>query len=105
MNNYTVIHLLALLSCKVDPADSQCQRIKCILNEWKNDTRTVSLGPLVLFATDGDAKSRLAFDQLLRVSGQPSTKFFSKLDQLPVMDTAVGDNDVLVHFNDKHVIK
>lgn len=104
-NDYIALPLLALPTCKSDPADSQRHMIKCILKEWKTDTRTASLGPIVTIATDGDAKQRLAFDQLLRVNNKPSTMIASILDQLPLMDTAVGDDDVLVHFDDKHVIK
>ena len=72
--------------------------------EMKTDTSTASLGPIVTIATDGDAKWRLAFDQFLRVNSKPSTTIANILDQLPLIDIAVGDGNVLVHFDDKHVI-
>ena len=103
-DNYAAIPLLALPSCKLDTADGQRHIVNCILGEWENNLQTTALGPIVIVATDGDAKRRLAFDQIFRISN-PSSTISNMLVQLPLMDIAVGDNDVLVHFDDKHVIK
>lgn len=98
------VPLLALPTCKAEVSDSQ-REMKSILDEWRNDSRTASLGPIVLVSTDGDAKQRLAFDQLLRVDKEPSPEIFTVLQQLTLMDTAVGVDDVVVQFDDKHIIK
>ena len=100
-DNYAAIPLLALPSCKLDTADGQRHIVNCILGEWENNPQTTALGPIVIVATDGDAKRRLAFDQIFRISN-PSSTISNMLVQLPLMDIA---NDVLVHFDDKHVIK
>ena len=80
--------------------------VNSILTEWKDSPQTASLGPIVVVATDGDSKRRLGFDQLLR-DHTPSQQISAVLDQLHVllMDAAVGDSDIVVHFDDKHVIK
>ena len=101
----SAVPLLALPTCKAETSDCQREMIKSILDEWRNDSRTASLGPIVLVSTDGDATRRLAFDQLLRVNETPSPAIASVLEQLTLMDTAVGVDDVVVQFDDKHIIK
>ena len=103
--NCTAIPLLALPTCKAETSDNQREMIKSILEEWRNDSRTASLGPVVSVSTDGDATRRLAFDQLLRVNKEPSPEIACVLQRLTLMDTAVGIDDVVVQFDDKHIIK
>ena len=101
---YTAFPLLALPSCKADIGERQREMVNNILTEWKDSSQTASLGPIVSVAKDGDAKRRLGFDQLLRVD-EHSQQIFAVLNQLTLMDTAVGEGDIVVHFDDKHVIK
>ena len=61
----SAVPLLALPTYKAETSDCQREMINSILDEWRNDSRTASLGPIVLVSTDGDATRRLAFDQLL----------------------------------------
>lgn len=77
----TAVPLLALPTCKAEASDNQREMIKSILDEWRNDSRTASLGPIVLVSTDGDAKWHLAFDQLLRVNKTPTPEIASVLQQ------------------------
>lgn len=49
-SNYKAIPLLALPSCKRATPDSQMETVLAVLNEWKSNPKTKSLGPLASVA-------------------------------------------------------
>ncbi|OSX61949.1 hypothetical protein POSPLADRAFT_1081675, partial [Postia placenta MAD-698-R-SB12] len=92
-------------TCKSESPKDSGILIQNILDAWQ-ETYANDLGPIWSFATDGDASRRvMAYQKFMRHTIKPSHKLFKYLGHLPGLNLCVGDTDITVDFDWKHIIK
>ncbi|KAG2364529.1 hypothetical protein BDR07DRAFT_1375049 [Suillus spraguei] len=98
--------ILAALTCKTVNTDDMQGVLSHAIGCWKATGAAVQVGLIWLVATDGDATQRAAGHQLfVKNPLSPESSLYSILANMPGLNTLMGDNEITLDFNFKHIFK
>ncbi|KAG8687113.1 hypothetical protein FRC11_007774, partial [Ceratobasidium sp. 423] len=103
-SHYAPMVIIMSGTCKTETVDSQLQLLKLAYKGYKNSPHgAAALGPIWSFATDGDARRRLALYRLCMTRQlSPPSELYSELSQLEFMNLACGEDDITHDGDFKH---
>ncbi|CEL58799.1 hypothetical protein RSOLAG1IB_12200 [Rhizoctonia solani AG-1 IB] len=91
-------------TCKTESVDSQLALLKIVYQAYKKSPNgAAALGPIWSFATDGDARRRLALFRLcMKQVLCPPSPLYSELCHLEFMNLACGEDEITHDGDFKH---
>ncbi|KAI0068069.1 hypothetical protein BV25DRAFT_1875223 [Artomyces pyxidatus] len=105
-NQSNTFPILAAPTCKHEDANDMEFIFKTLLDTWNSSAACSALGDIWSVATDGDATRRAAGHRLfLKQRLHPSSTLYPTLSGMAGMNLYVGDNDVTLDFDFKHIWK
>ncbi|KAL6302386.1 hypothetical protein BKA93DRAFT_737066 [Sparassis latifolia] len=97
--------ILAAPTCKQETASDMEFIFNSIIEAWDNEG-AAAVGRIWSFATDGDATRRAAgYKVFLKNDLDPKSKLYGILSNMPGLNLRVGDNDITLDFDYKHIFK
>ncbi|EIW77690.1 hypothetical protein CONPUDRAFT_61613 [Coniophora puteana RWD-64-598 SS2] len=104
--NNSIHPIPAAPSCKSETPAEIADTMKQAINSWKTTGAHNQLGPIWSVATDGDATCRRGFhDFLLKDELDFNSPLYRTMCLLPGLNLQVGEGDITLDFNWKHIFK
>ncbi|CAE6517396.1 unnamed protein product [Rhizoctonia solani] len=102
--NYTPMVIAMSGTCKTETVDGQLSLLKTVYQAYNESPHgAAALGPIWSFATDGDARRRLALYRLCMTHTlSPPSPLYLELYRLDLMNLACGENNVTHDGDFKH---
>ena len=98
--------ILAAPSCKEEDHNDWEKLMKTAIDVWYSSDAQKTVGPLWLFATDGDSTRRKAGHKVFMKSTlEESSSLYGILSDLPGLNLHTGPYDMTLDPNHKHIIK
>ncbi|QRV72390.1 hypothetical protein RhiJN_00404 [Ceratobasidium sp. AG-Ba] len=103
-SSYNASIILASPTCKTEKHGKKAELIGIILDSWRKSPHgSVVHGDIWCICTDGDAARRIAiFQHCMTFTLQPSSKLYSLLGHLPLLNLCCGPNSITHDGDYKH---
>ncbi|KAG1718822.1 uncharacterized protein EDB91DRAFT_1089761 [Suillus paluster] len=108
VDHNSVLHASEAIHGKhLSPTRKAANFIQRMLDCWCHHAAgEACFSPIRCFSTDGDAMWRLAcYSLFMKRDLDPSSEIYESLSQLSGLNLRVGDHDVMMDFDPKHLIK
>jgi hypothetical protein len=98
--------LIVAPTCKLETADDMSRLFKVIIQGWNNANANNLVGPLWLFATDGDAtRHSLGYSLFVQQPLRESSQLYWLLCDLHGLNLLTGQDEITLDFDFKHIFK
>ncbi|KAG2742799.1 hypothetical protein P692DRAFT_20879328 [Suillus brevipes Sb2] len=102
----TVIGVASAPTCKTEDAADMEGILARAIEHWNATGAATRVGPVWSFATDGDATRRAAGHRLfLKKPLSADSPLYATLTDMPGLNTFMGNKEVTLDFNFKHIFK